>query len=104
MRGRLDLQPNQTLMLKRAARRVPELVKADVDMPWTAFDLAQTFLFVGDEAGFLRYVEEGIVASTHKWQPASFKQTLETLIRTGIQLRGLEKGMELLQEAEGLPD
>jgi hypothetical protein len=50
-------------MLKRSARSLLQRIEADVNMPWTAFDLAQTYLFLEDEENFLKYAEDGILAT-----------------------------------------
>jgi tetratricopeptide (TPR) repeat protein len=104
MRGALDVEAHHKLMLNRSARLLTERMKADIDMPWTAFDLAQTHLFLCDDANFLTLLEEGILASTHKWQPQTFRATLELLVDAGVELPGLKDGIELLKQADRLPD
>jgi len=102
--GKLALEAKHKLMLKRCVRSLTEQITAGVNMPWCAFDLAQVYLFSGDAENFLKYVEEGILASTHKWQPGTFLETLELLTSRGIDLPGLKDGIEQLKAADELPD
>jgi len=105
MEGKLDLEARHRLMLKRAARSLTEQVASGVNMPWCAFDLAQAYLFTGESDKFLKYTEEGILVCKHRWQPETFRKTLELLTSANIDLPGLKDGIVLIRDSEdGLPD
>jgi Flp pilus assembly protein TadD len=100
----LTVEPKFSFMLKRAARSLKDQVKSAVNMPWCAFDLAQVSLYLGDSDSFIQHVTEGIIVCSHKWQPGTFRETLELLTAVGVDLPRLKEGIALLKEAESLPE
>jgi hypothetical protein len=92
-------------MLNRAKRSLQSQVENGYNPPWSAFDLAQVCLYTNEPEKFLQYVDEGVSICMHKWQPRTFRETLELLTSSGISLPGLDEGITKLKEAEdSLPD
>jgi tetratricopeptide (TPR) repeat protein len=102
--GRFELDGRHRLMLRKGVRSLQAQVAAGVNLPWSAFDLAQAYLYTGEPEKFLQYVDEGMISCTHKWQPATFRETLELLPASGVSLPGLEEGIANLKDADHLPD
>ncbi len=98
------LEGKHRLMLRRGLRSLQAQVNSGVNVPWSVFDLAQSHLFMGERDKFLQYVDEGMLACTHKWQPKTFRETLELLTSAGINLPGLDEGIANLKDADHLPD
>jgi tetratricopeptide (TPR) repeat protein len=98
------LEGRHRLMLNRAKRSLQSQVENGYNPPWSAFDMAQVCLYTGDTEKFLQYVDEGMTVCTHKWQPKTFRETLELLTSAGVTLPGLEDGIEKLRDADYLPD
>lgn len=73
-------------------------------MPWCAFHLAQVSLYTGHSENFVQYVDAGIDACPHKWQPGTFRETLELLTAAGIDLPCLQDSIGLLKVTDGLAD
>lgn len=97
---RFELSAKHRFMLNRARRSLQSQVESGYNPPWSAFDLAQLNLYTGDAQKFLDYIDEGLVASSHKWQPGTFRGTLELLTAAGVSLPGLDEGIQKLREAE----
>jgi hypothetical protein len=104
MEGKLEFESRHKLLLKKAVRSLQAQVETGFNTPWSMFDLAQVHLYTGDTEKFLYYVDEGIVACKHKWQPQTFRETLELLTSAGIMLPGLKEGIAKLKEVDDLPD
>jgi tetratricopeptide (TPR) repeat protein len=103
--GRFELESGHRLLLKRSLSSLQKQVEQGFNSPWSMFDLAQVYLYMRDAEKFLYYVDEGIIACRHKWQPQTFRETLEILTGAGIALAGLGEGIAKPQDADGaLPD
>jgi len=73
------------------------------DAPWCFFGLSEVCLFLNDEAGFLKYLDEGIFCinpQTLSWQAETHRKSLELLQQSKLILTGLNIGIEKLREAE----
>jgi tetratricopeptide (TPR) repeat protein len=104
-RGQLVIEPRQQLMLDRARRSLKAQVENQYNRPWSSFDLAQVCLFTKDPQGAVQYLKDGLDVCSHKWQPKTFRDTLELLTEKGINLAGLVEVIEQLKTTEELlPD
>lgn len=97
---RFELAGRYRFMVNRAKRSLQSQVESSYNPPWSAFDLAQASLFTGEPDKFLLYTDEGLSVCTHKWQPKTFRDTLELLTSAGVSLPGLDEGIAKLKEAE----
>jgi tetratricopeptide (TPR) repeat protein len=89
--------------LKRAERTLCAQVENEqpLDTPWSFFNLSEVCLYLGDKEGFLKYLDEGMVSATGKWQVKTHRETLEMLQqKSKLTLPGLDEGIEKLCEAE----
>jgi tetratricopeptide (TPR) repeat protein len=100
-KGQLMIDDDLSLHLERAARslKVQVISEPPYNPPWSAFDLAQVHLFLGNKDEFLNYLQEGVITSTNDWMPKTFRETLE-LLDGNIQLPGLKEGIKRLKKAE----
>ena len=97
---RLALSARSKLMLARAKNSLKSQVENKYNTPWSAFDLAEVSLYGGDRDGFLRYIDEGLVVCNAKWQPKTFRESLELLAGVEGVPEGLAEGVAKLKEAE----
>jgi tetratricopeptide (TPR) repeat protein len=99
--GRLALDEDRELRLARAERALRAQVgqQPHYNAPWSCFDLAEIRLYAGDEAGFLQYLDLGVLDSEHDWQPGTFRASLQLLVDGGVELPGLARGLAKLDEA-----
>ena len=99
--GDLDLAEfRDQLAHAKALRHAQASASPPVDEPWCYFDLAELHLYAGDKPGFLGWLERGIAPPTLRWQIKTFRNALrESLVESGIELRGLAKGLSLLDRA-----
>ncbi len=103
--GVFALDEDREFMLERARQSLKAQVESGYNAPWSAFDLAQVCLYTNDAEGFQQNAKRGLLACTHKWQPRTFRETLELLTVAHITLPGLEEGIEKLKKREALlPD
>lgn len=91
--------------LKRIERilRAQAENKPPFDSPWCFFGLSEVCLFLGDEKGFLDYLDEGIFCinpQTLSWQAETHRKSLELLKQSELNFSGLDAGIEKLREAE----
>jgi tetratricopeptide (TPR) repeat protein len=104
-RGQLVIEPRQKLMLGRARRSLKAQVENKYNRPWSSFDLAQACLFTNDPQGAEQYFKDGLEVCSHKWQPRTFRETLELLTQKGVILAGLAEVVAQLKKTEELlPD
>lgn len=83
-----------------AMRRAQTLTVPPTDVPWSYFDVAELHLYQKDKAGFLDYAERGVKHCNAEWQIKTFRDSLKnTLLQTGVDLPGLNTGIELLEAA-----
>jgi len=88
--------------LNRAGRILRAQVenKPPFDAPWSFFSLSEVCLYLGDNEGFLKYLDEGIYNSnTLKWQVKTHLDSLELLEDSELVLPGLDEGIGKLREA-----
>jgi tetratricopeptide (TPR) repeat protein len=104
-KGQFKIDEELALHLERAARSLKVQVNSEppYNPPWSAFDLAQVHLFLRDKTNFLKYLREGIIASTDDWMPNTFRETLELLVEGNVKLPGLKEGIESLKKAKVTP-
>jgi tetratricopeptide (TPR) repeat protein len=102
--GRLDLSTWKNT-LERAARirSAQAAMVPPTDPPWSLFDLAEIRMYQGDVADAMGHLEQAITwcedngSLQENGKVAVFRDTLRTLIATGVKVAGLD---ELLQRAE----
>jgi tetratricopeptide (TPR) repeat protein len=107
LEGALPLRGRVAFLLARAERALRAQVEQDppYNAPWSAFDMAETCLYRGDEEGFKRYLDLALLHVQHAWQARTFGDTLALLGESGVELPGLAEGRTLLEEAIGyLPE
>lgn len=97
---RFELDKKHRFMLERARRSLQSQMESGYNPPWSAFDLAQLNLYMGDQQKFLENMDTGLLVCTHAWQPQTFRKTLELLTSAGISLPGLDEGIQKLKETE----
>jgi tetratricopeptide (TPR) repeat protein len=97
---RFELDKRHRFLLERARRSLQSQVESGYNPPWSAFDLAQLYLYTGDRQKFLDTLDEGLLVCTHAWQPETFRKTLELLTAAGVGLPGLDEGVQKLRDAE----
>jgi tetratricopeptide (TPR) repeat protein len=97
---KFELDGKRKLMVARAKNSLKVQVENQYNAPWSAFDMAEICLYSNDSEGFLKYLDEGLVVCTAKWQPETFRRSLELLTSAGITLPGLAEGIAKLKEAE----
>ena len=94
------LDNKYTFMLNRAKASLKAQVEKNYNAPWSAFDLAEVCLYTNSPEGFLEYIGQGLEICTARWQPETFRRSLELLTDVGIRLPGLDAGIARLKEAE----
>jgi tetratricopeptide (TPR) repeat protein len=99
--GKLELDPKAKLQLARNEKSLKAQVAQSppYDPPWSSFNLAQSRLFLGDRAGFLAQIDDGILSCGASWQPQTFRDTLALLDGGKVALDGLADGLAKLDEA-----
>lgn len=106
--GRVDLNEANTFRLARAERFRQAQVNNSpaIDSPWSYFDLAEIRLYQGSKDDFIKYIDEGILATgTRGWQAKTFRESLELLSSAGYGPPGMAEGIEKLRKAEAwLPE
>jgi tetratricopeptide (TPR) repeat protein len=102
VKGQLAIDEDLLLHLERAARSLKVQVSSEppYNPPWSAFDLAEVQLYLGNKDEFLKYLKEGVIASTDDWMPKTFRESLELLVEGNIKLPGLADGIKRLKKAE----
>lgn len=97
---RLALDAKHKFMLNRAKGSLKSQVEKNYNAPWSAFDLAEVCLYTGNAEGFLENVDKGLEICTARWQPETFRKSLELLTSVGVSLPGLDEGIAKLKETE----
>lgn len=97
--GKMKIDDKTQFQLKRAERSLRAQVASDppYDPPWSFFDLAEIHLYSGDKAGFLSFAATGVENAAHKWQVNTFLKSLEALLHSGVNLPGLDEGINMLR-------
>jgi hypothetical protein len=107
LEGTLPMRGRVEFLLARAERALRAQVEQDppYNAPWSAFDMAETCLYRGDEEGFKRYLDLALLHVQHAWQARTFGDTLALLGESQVELPGLAEGRTLLEETLGyLPE
>lgn len=97
---KFEMDAKHKFMLNRAKGSLKSQVEKNYNAPWSAFDLAEICLYTGDSAGFLENIDKGLGICTARWQPETFRKSLELLTSVGISLPGLDEGIAKLKETE----
>ncbi len=98
--GTLTIDPQRKLLLERAerSRRAQVGNQPPYDPPWSFFDLSEIRLYLGDEAEFRQFLDEGIRECDAVWQVKTHRDSLQLLVDSGVTLPGLIDGMAKLDE------
>jgi tetratricopeptide (TPR) repeat protein len=99
--GKLDLEGiNEQLQQAEDLRRGQTLATPPADTPWCYFDLAEILLYRHQKQAFLATLQQAIAACDSAWQVETFAKSLtDTLVAKGIELDGLDQGLQLLEES-----
>ena len=103
LEGRMPLDALRTktfLRKAQASRRAQAEMTPPMDLPWSAFDLAEIALYLGDTDGWRSWLERGLENCNTSFQPRTFRQSLELLRGGGVSLEGMDEGIAMLAEAE----
>ena len=69
--------------------------------PWAYFDLAETLLYLGNDQGFVDWLEKGTRRKgTALWQIDTCRDSLSRLKKAGLRVNGLEDGLGVLDNAK----
>ena len=98
--GELTLDAKTKFLLQKAQRSLGAQVKNEppYNAPWSFFDLAEVHLYLDDKTGFLKQVDEGLLACEARWQAEIFRDSLQLLVDGGIELDGLQEAIPKLDE------
>jgi tetratricopeptide (TPR) repeat protein len=102
LKGKLEIGAARRFQLRHAEQvRVPQVAQdPPYDAPWSAFDLAEIRLYLGQPREFLRLVELGAATCSEEWQPRTFRDTLGLLGEAGLSMPELDEARALLEMAE----
>ena len=101
--GKLDMSDMFAVMNVEKAeqsRRAQAEMKPPMDMPWSAFDLAELLLYRGRKDEALDWLTRGVKNCTNASQPRTFRESLELLSRGGVAVDGLDQCLDKLKAAE----
>lgn len=99
--GPLVLTSTDRLLLRRARKQRAAQVAQDPPyaVPWSFFDLAEIALYFGELDDFERYLEDGVLHSTHGWQLGTFANSLRLASLPGPAGDALQAAIERLSAA-----
>jgi len=95
----IDDTTKRQLFLAEKMRKGQAAANPPFDVPWCLFDTAEMRLYAGDAAGFVDWTKKGIDASTHNWEPGTYRSALQLLVDGGVELPGLSDGLPLIDAA-----
>jgi tetratricopeptide (TPR) repeat protein len=102
LKGKLEISAARRFQLKHAEQvRIPQVAQdPPYDAPWSAFDLAEIRLYLGQPREFLRLAELGAATCSEEWQVRTFRDTLGLLGEAGVSAPELDEARALLELAE----
>jgi tetratricopeptide (TPR) repeat protein len=89
----LDGLSRKRLQAAEEMRRAQAETVPPIDAPWCLFDLAEIRLYAGDTDGFHSWVDKGLNACKHKYEPQTFRSALQLLIDGGVRPAGLDEAL-----------
>jgi tetratricopeptide (TPR) repeat protein len=100
----LRIDSKLRFQLDRAERSLRAQVASQppYDAPWSFFDLAEICLYRGDRDEFLSFAAKGADHAARKSQVEAFQQTLHSLLAAGVNIAGLEEGLDVLAQKANL--
>jgi hypothetical protein len=90
----MDDEVRRQLLRAEQMRQAQATNNPPLDTPWSMFDLAEIRLYLGDAAGFLKWVKAGLEASQHRYEPETFRSALQLLVDGGAKPDGLDDGLK----------
>ncbi len=99
--GSLKLSDKEVFLLSRAQKSLRAQVasKTPYNAPWSFFDLAEIYFFLGDFASCLRTVDEGLLVA-EGWQVQTFLESLTLISCVAADVEGFSELLERVKDAK----